>query len=367
MNKAAAAMMLAAAVLWAQGPEVPLDPGSSFQVKLPADAPVALAGANWDQSKATARGGALQVDLHSTLQLKNVSQRRIRGVSLLVMAQEVTPGGKGSVTVPSLDVAPGETFAVRVDLRLMRPLARGGGALVEVGLDGVLYDDLTFYGPDRLNSRRAMTAWELEARRDRRQLLAALERGGAEQLGKEMVAAVARQGEQPRLEMQVARMGRATNIEPGREVAFAFLQLPDAPVELLQGSAMVQGNEARAPRIEVVNRSRRPVRYLEIGWVVKDAEGRSFVAGAAPSELELAPGARGVVAKDNALRFTRPGQGPVPIAGLSGFVNAVEFADGGVWVPARESPVMSGEMQRLAELYKRRGLDVVVEQLRKLR
>jgi hypothetical protein len=25
-----------------------------------------------------------------------------------------------------------------------------------------------FYGPDRLNSRRSMTGWELEARRDRR-------------------------------------------------------------------------------------------------------------------------------------------------------------------------------------------------------
>jgi hypothetical protein len=32
-----------------------------------------------------------------------------------VLAQEVTPGGKASVAVPSLNVASGETFPVRVD------------------------------------------------------------------------------------------------------------------------------------------------------------------------------------------------------------------------------------------------------------
>lgn len=81
---------------------------SSFQVKLPGDSPLALVSADWGQSNASARGGALQVELHSTLVLKNASPRRIRAVSLLVLAQEVTPGGKGSVTVPSLDVGPGE-------------------------------------------------------------------------------------------------------------------------------------------------------------------------------------------------------------------------------------------------------------------
>lgn len=357
--------------LWAQGPDVRLDPGSSFQVNLPANGPLAVASANWDQSKATARGGALQVDLHSTLHLKNVGQQRIRGVALLVMAQEVTPGGKGAVTVPSLDIAPGETFPVRVDLRLMRPLSRGAGALVEVRLDGVLFDDLTFYGPDKLNSRRSMLVWELEARRDRRKLLEALQSGGPERVQQELVAALSRQAQQPRVDLHMARAGRATNSDAGRELEFAFVQMPDAPLEFISGAAIVDRNEARMPRISVTNRSRKPVRFFEIGWLVRDTQGRQYAAGAAPAELVLQPGARGDLAKENVLRFTRPlpGQGSeaLAIAGLSAYVNSVEFSDGAVWVPERNAPAESGEMQRLTELYRKRGLDAVLGQLRRLR
>ncbi len=78
-----------------------------------------------------ARGGAFFVDVHAALSLRNSSQRRIRAITLSVVSQEVTPGGKGSVSVPSLDVAPGETFPLGVDLRLLRPIGsaerhRGG-------------------------------------------------------------------------------------------------------------------------------------------------------------------------------------------------------------------------------------------------
>ena len=40
----------------------------------------------------------------------------------------------------------------------------------------MIFDDLNFYGPNRLNSKRTMTFWEMEARRDRqyfKQVLAA--------------------------------------------------------------------------------------------------------------------------------------------------------------------------------------------------
>ena len=367
MNRLAILCAASGAILWAQAPEVRLDPASSFEVKLPADGPVALAAANWDQSKASARGGALQVDLHSTLQLKNVGQRTIRGVSLLVMAQEVTPGGKGSVTVPSLDVAPGEMFPVRVDLRLMRPLTQGSGALIVVGLDGVLFDDLTFYGPDKLNSRRTMLVWELEARRDRRALLALLDAGGAPRVQNAMVEALARQADQSRLDVRVARTGRATNVETGREVQFAFLRMPDAPLELMSGSARVERNEARMPHIAVANRSKRAVRSFEVGWLVRDPDGRQYPAGSALADVPLMPGGQGTLARESVMRFSRPGEGPLAIAGLSAYLSAVEFEDGAVWVPERDAPVLSGEMQRLAELYRRKGVESVLEQLRRLR
>lgn len=359
------ALIFAVAVgAWAQAPAVSLDPKSAFKVSLPGDAPVALVNADWGQSKAAARGGALQVDLHSTVQLRNAGTRKIRGVSLLVLAQEVTPGGKASVTVPSLDVEPGETFAVKIDLRLMRPLAGTQGALVEVSLDGVLFEDLGFYGPNRLNSRRSMTAWEMEARRDRKYFLAVLEQSGAEGLRKEMTASLARQAAQPRADMQTARAGRATNLPVGTEeqLEFAFLQLPEAPVELLNGFVRVAGSEARLPRMELQNRSRRPVRHLEVGWILRDGQGREYHAGEMPAEVNLAAGAKGELVKDATLKFSQP------IAGLRAFVANVEFADGSMWVPNRNAVLpVSPEEQRLAEMYRRKGLEAVVEQLRRLR
>ena len=101
--------MLAAAALPAQTP-----PGA-YRVDLPPDAPVALVSADWGASRATPRGGAMLLELHSTLQLKNSGARRIRGVSLLVTAQDATPGGRASVTVPSLDIDAGESFPVRIE------------------------------------------------------------------------------------------------------------------------------------------------------------------------------------------------------------------------------------------------------------
>ncbi|HML17552.1 MAG TPA: hypothetical protein VK419_11020, partial [Bryobacteraceae bacterium] len=151
----------------------------SRKIDLPADSPVTLVSADWGDSSATPRGGAFLVDVHASLSLRNSSQSRIRAITLAVLAQEVTPGGKGSVAIPSLDVAPGETFPVRIDVPLLRPLGAGAnGPAVEVKLDGILFDDLSFYGPDNLNSRRRMTVWELEARRDRQYFKKLLDQAG---------------------------------------------------------------------------------------------------------------------------------------------------------------------------------------------
>jgi hypothetical protein len=293
-------------------------------------------------------------------------------VTLGVLAQDVTPGGKASVSVPSLDAGPGEVFPVRIDLRLLRPL--GGGPLVEVGLDGVLFDDLTFYGPDRLGSRRSMTAWEMEARRDRRHFKSILEARGPEGLRNEVLASLARQAERPRLDVQMARAGRASNVEPEREVQFAFLNMPEAPVEPVEGLARIAGNEARAPRIEVRNRSDRPVRHLEIGWILRDRQGREFLAGSVPAEVTIAPGGRARIAPETLLRVSERAGQPVPIEGMTGFVAQVEYADGKLWIPSRavlSDPKLarlaapSPEEQRLSEVYRKKGLTALVDELKR--
>lgn len=355
---------IAAALAWAQA-----DPRGSFKIDFPKDSPVSFVGADWGQSRPEARGGAMVLDLHTSLSLRNSSQRRIRGVTLMVLAQEVTPGGKGSVSVPSLDIAPGETFPVRIDLRLLRPIQGGNNGVVQVTLDGVLFDDLSFFGPNRLESRRAMTVWELEAQRDRRHFKTILEQAGMEGLQKEILTSIARDGiRSPGVQM--VRGGRATTFEPEHEVKFAFLEFPDAPVEPLSGMARVAGNEARAPRIEIRNRGTKSVRYMEMGWVVQDDQGRQFLAGSMPAELSLAPGQKTLVVEDMALRFPeRAG-----IRTMTGFVNSVEFADGRFWIPSRaemaSGPLRnaispSQEEQRLIQIYQKKALKGLAEELRK--
>lgn len=370
-SKFAALMFAGAMVLGAQ--DAPLDPRSSIDIKLPPDSPVVLLSTNSD-SHATPRGGAMVIDLHMALSLRNSSSRNIRGVTLLVTAQEVTPGGKASVAVPSLNVAPGQAFPVRIDLRLLRPLQAGAGPMIQVSLDGVLFEGFEFYGPNRLNSRRSMTVWEMEAERDRRYFKSVLASAGSEGVRREMLDSLARQDKRPRIDVRVSRGGRAVGsaAEPEHTARFAFLKMPDAPVEAIDGWAGIAGNEARTPTIQVLNRSTRPVRYVEIGWILKDQQGHEFLAGSVPaaeSDLFLPPGRKGRVLQDTSLRFSRNAGEPVSIASMTGFVSQVEFTDGEVWVPSRSSlpPVVapSPEEQRLADLYRTKGLNAVVEELRK--
>jgi hypothetical protein len=150
--------------------------------------------------------------------------------------------------------------------------------------------------------------------------------------------------------------------------------MPGAPVQPVEGSALIAGNEARAPQIEVVNQSPRPVRYVEIGWLVKDRDGQEYLAGSVPgsaSAMLLPPGQHSRLLPDTSMTFSRSGR-PVEIQGMTGFVSQVEFADGKVWVPSRDemksSPLLrvipaSSEEQRLLDIYSNKGLAALVAEL----
>lgn len=364
------------------GQETALDPASSFKINFPKDSPITLVTFDLGGSRATARGGAMMLDLNSGLLLRNSSGKRIRGVTLLMLAQDFAPGGRASVAVPALDVAPGENFPVRIDMRMLRPLAAGGGPLVQVLLDGVLFDDLTFFGENRLNSRRSLTVWELEARRDRKHFQQLLEAQGPEALQRELVASVSRLQERPRLDVQMARRGNlprpasapATTYEPERAVQFSFLRLPDAPIELTGGAAKLAGNEAKAPSIDIVNKQGKAIRHLDLGWVVGTRDGVEFLAGTLPADVQLPGNGKTTILDEAALRLTSRTGSRVVIDNVVGFAHAVEFADGQLWIPSRaalEDPRLarllppSPEEQRLVELYRKSGLKALVEDLRK--
>jgi hypothetical protein len=377
IQRLAAAGLFGAAALLAQ--DAPLASGS-VNVNLPNDSPVALLKSSMGESRATSRGSALVLDLHMSLTLRNASQSRIRGVTLRVVSQEMTLNGKGSVAYPSLNVGPGEAFPARIDMQLMRPMQTMSGPLVEVNLDGVLFQDLSFYGPDRLNSRRTMTAWEMEAQRDRDHFRRVFAQRGKDGLRQAMVESLDRQGSLARLDVRVVRGGRsvasAAASTADHTAQFAFLQFPDSPVTPVQGWAQVSGNEASAPRVDVRNVSGRPIRYVELGWILNDASGRPYMAGSLPSAdpaLFLPPGGTARILQDTTMKFSTGGQ-PVNIQRMTGFVSEVEFADGKVWVPNRQNlandvlprvVAPSPEEQRLSDLYRRKGIEALVEELKK--
>ncbi len=330
-------------------------------IDLPADkdSPIAVVHYDSGDSKVTPRGAAYLVDFHPNLTLRNSSSKRIRSVTLLVQAQE----SKASVSVPSLDVAPGDVFPLRINQTLF------GSASVEVHLDGVLFEDLSFYGPDKLHLQYNMTVWELEARQDRKFYKGLLEVSGGQALQNAMIDSLARQAEISQPNVQMAR-GRATTAEAGQDMQFAFLRLPDSPVELTGGQAKISTNQADGPSFAVHNVSKRPVRHLEIGWILKDQAGHEFLAASLPADLNLAPGQSGQVVEDASLRF----HGPGAIQSMKGFISSAEFADGSYWIPSRkllDDPELRGvvapspEEQRLTSIYKKKGLNALIEELKK--
>jgi len=162
--------------------------------------------------------------------------------------------------------------------------------------------------------------------------------------------------------------GRTRGAVCASEVAY------NAPVQPIEGWAEIAGNEAISPQIEVVNQSAKPVRYVEIGWMVKDKQGREYLAGSVPgssSAMLLPAGQHSRLLPDTTLKFSRTGK-PVEIQGMTGFVSQVEFADGKVWVPSREDlnssqllriMAPSPEEQRLADIYSKKGLAALVAEL----
>ncbi len=359
------------------------DPESAVEVSVDAGVPLAIASKDASETEFHLRGGLMVVDLRCRLSVENTGPRHVRAVTFGVVAGPVTAGGKASVSVPSLNVAPGDTFPVNLSLRLIRPMP-APSEFVKVSVDGVLFSDFTFFGPDRLDSRRKMTFWENEADRDRRYFKAALGLGGPQQLQAEVRASLERQRNRPRLAARLEAGGTLGSMteqtRDERSLKLALLDLPQAPLELLSGTATVAGAAATTPVITVKNRSQRPIRYFELGWFVDDGAGVRYVAGwvPAPSAVRpLGPGRSASTSLARRIVFASKSQSTAKdqfaINGMSGYVSQVQFEDGTFWIPSRDdirhpslraTPV-SAEEQRLSDLYRRKGLDALIKELSK--
>jgi hypothetical protein len=115
---------------------------------------------------------------------------------------------------------------------------------------------------------------------------------------------------------------------------------------------------------------------VEIGWLVCDQSGRRYMAASIPAGdpgLLLRPGGTARVLQDTALNFSKDGR-PVNIQGMTGYVSQVQFADGRMWAPGRadlEKEYLlnllppSNEEQRLSDVYRKKGINALVEELKK--
>lgn len=350
-----------------------------LDVEFPHDAPISLVSFSLgDSTTGSVRGTSLALDLHTSLTLRNSSLKSIRGLTLRVEAQDLTPNGKASVTVPSLNAAPGENFPVRVDLELLRPFntPRNGGALVQVTLDGVLFDDLSFYGPDKLHSRRSLTVYELEAQRDRRYFERLIEQGNTAKLREEMNFGLP-ELRSPQLALELLH-GPRSGTRNERPVSVAIVSFPDAPVEMLNGAATIDRNEVRGPQVDLRNRSEKTVQNIEMGWILHDESGRDFMAGLLPAHIQIRPVQQARVQENGVLRFSHASGTPILVDGVTAFISNVEFEDGNWWIPSRidisnsaldaslkRTLVTSPEQQRLAEIYRRHGLMALTTELKK--
>ncbi len=145
----------------------------------------------------------------------------------------------------------------------------------------------------------------------------------------------------------------------------------------LGGSVRLAGNEAREPHIDVRNRSAKAIRYFEIGWLVKDSHGKEFWAASIPggSDLNSAAGATARAAQNTALKFAH-GQGeprwrskrddricePGRVYGRAD----LGTGSGGNVAKAQFAGVLGAaslEEQRLTDLYRKQGLQALVEEI----
>jgi len=359
------------------------DPARAVNVEIASDVPLSLVSQDLSKTKIQVMGALMVVDLNCRLEVRNDSGRFLRGVVMGVVTAEHSPGGKASVAVPSLNIPPDGTTDLSVDLKLVRPFPPTSEHAVNINIDGALFTNLTFRGPNQFDSQRKLVVWEKEAERDRAHFKSLLASGGRAQLETAIQASVQRQQQRPRLQAELEQQLRKliTTGQPlarrERRVEVSRHDFSEAPLEIVSGSALVEGSRVISPEVTVKNRSPKPVRYYELGWLVSDGSGVHYNAGLVPvptDRSQLAPGAEASTRSQRSFVLNRDGNGGggFSIGSMSGYVRNVEFEDGSVWIPTRRdlesssldraTPV-SVEEQRLTQIYGRQGVGAVIAEL----
>ena len=222
-----------------------------------------------------------------------------------------------------------------------------------------------------------MTAWEMEAQRDREYFKRVLAQNGRRRCAQSHARI-------RRARITAAPVAGATRRpvssdrarRPEHQAQFAFLQFPDSPV-----SRWRAGRRWPATKCAPPNRGQKAGQAHQVRGIglAGDATKRPAVPGGlgALRRRTLSLPARGATARACCrippCDFPADGQ-PVNIQKMTGFVSQVEFADGKVWVPTRQNLENRAwpkcwrprpKKQRPAVLYLRKGIDALIEELKK--
>ena len=152
-----AGVLLAAGIGRAQ--DTPLDPHSSIAIDLPPDSPVTLVSADMGESRASARGGAMVARpahvAQAAEQQPAADPRRDDdrvGAGSRRRAAEA-PGRAGSMWGRA------KCSRCRSTSGCCGRCSRRAGRWCRSASDGILFNDFSFYGPNRFDSKRTMMVW----------------------------------------------------------------------------------------------------------------------------------------------------------------------------------------------------------------
>ncbi len=305
-------------------------------------------------------------DVHTRFSLRNVGTKPIAGLSFRILSSGGGSEGQAALILPSLQAAPGAVFPVRVDLQLPhRYSVRTQSPGVRILLDAVLWNDLSFYGPDLLHSRRRLLSFEFEARRENEYLRNLVGAGRLSEVREELNFGLPE--DQPQLTMELTPL--QVPMDRGKAITINTVSFGQAPLQLVGGGALLTDTALIGPHVLLRNSSDRRIRSVEVGFILRDERGHESRVSTLPAELALEPGQTRVLQQRANLLLSRTKGQPIVIRSLAAFVADVEFEDGSMWIPSRpdieratDSVVLRRvlsecpETERMAGVFRRAGI-----------
>ncbi len=350
-------------------------------VEFPRDSPIIVTSARFGPNQSgRVRGMSMTSDLHGDLLLRNSSTKVLAGLTLRIDSPNLGLALKASITLPSLRTAPGETVPIRIDAALVQPISSENltGASVSVSLDCAEFSDGSTFGPDTLDTEQQLQFYRAEAERDRKYLAGLLSAGQLPRLREALNFGLLDTG-RALAGMEVLPPETADNAKT-QPSPIMCRNYDSSPVSILDGTFHHVRSQLRGSRVTVRNRSAKPIKNVEVGYLVGSPREGLFFAGTVPSAASLAPGQQINLAGAPPLRVFESSGEPSASATLVAFVARATFSDGSLWIPSRDDlqsftvdPALrralsfSPEQQRLAELYHRDSISAVISDLQEKR